>query len=195
MPIINYEPFKKYDSVKGVFLGGCIIRGDGSGFKFRAMAHAHRRGDYPGWICVRSKKRLFMSDGIRPSNVMLHELAHILSDCGHTDKFRRMLKKLGGRVIYNAKKRRRRRILYFGPVKITSGKFKDDVGYFDNYEEDNGAIVYFGRGYHLINPKYLKNISKKELEDKFKKQNGEILWKRMTQLTFSQKSPINWALL
>lgn len=36
---------------------------------------------------------------------MLHELAHLVTLEGHTDKFRRVLRELGGRATLNAKKR------------------------------------------------------------------------------------------
>jgi hypothetical protein len=74
--------------VKGVFVGGCVARGDGS--RFRAKAHAHSRGEHAGWICFLSAKRLECRE------LILHELAHILTGEGHTDKWRRELLRLGG---------------------------------------------------------------------------------------------------
>lgn len=32
MPIIEFEEFKRYPDLKGVFVGGCVERGDGSSF-------------------------------------------------------------------------------------------------------------------------------------------------------------------
>lgn len=74
--------------VRGVFVGGCVARGDGS--SFHAMAHAHSDGDHRGWICVRAAKRL--ADDM----LMLHELAHLSSGDGHTDRWRREVLALGG---------------------------------------------------------------------------------------------------
>ena len=74
--------------MRGVFVGGCVSRGDGS--SFRAKAHAHVRGQWCGWICIRRPDRL------RDRQLMLHELAHIISGQGHTDLWRRTLIALGG---------------------------------------------------------------------------------------------------
>jgi len=95
MPAIEYEPFKKYKEVKGVFVGGCVDRGDGS--RFRRMAHAHTHNPNIGWICVLSPKRLYNSNN-GASQLMLHELAHILTLQGHTDKWREQAHQLGYRL-------------------------------------------------------------------------------------------------
>ena len=100
--------FTEHPEVKGVFVGGCVERGEGSSFRARAHAHMRKGGRNLGWICVRSLKRVYKTDGKSPSNTMLHELAHILTGEGHTDKFRAKLRELGGRCTLNAKKRRRR---------------------------------------------------------------------------------------
>lgn len=107
MPEIKFKHFDEYRNkniLKGVFLGGCVERGDGS--SFRARAHAHINGTLKGWICVRGRKRLMTPKG-KPSNDMWHELAHLISGQGHTDKFRAVLRSLGGRCTLNAKKRKR----------------------------------------------------------------------------------------
>lgn len=69
------------------FIGGCYLRGIGS--KFHAKAHAH---PYERIICFRSSKWLD-----RPE-LMIHELAHILTEAGHTDKWRAKVIALGGTV-------------------------------------------------------------------------------------------------
>lgn len=93
MPLIEYGPYKEFPQVAGVFLGGCVERGDGS--SFRRVAHAHTEGTHKGFICVRSPKRLWHMDGEpKPSLTMVHELAHIVSGAGHTDPFRKAYKEL-----------------------------------------------------------------------------------------------------
>lgn len=83
----------------GVFVGGCVERGVGS--SFRARAHAHTNGKHQGWICIRGWRRLYQR------GLMLHELAHILTRQGHTDKWRACLRELGGRVDAHYQKRSR----------------------------------------------------------------------------------------
>lgn len=61
--------------VAGIFTGGCVERGEGS--SFRRMAHFHHVGEYTGWICLRSAKRLTTASG-KPTAVMYHEYAHAL---------------------------------------------------------------------------------------------------------------------
>lgn len=72
----------------GVYVGGCVAKGDGS--RFRRKAHAHTEGPHRGWICILSAKRL------ADTMLMLHELAHIVSGEGHEDGFRTVLLQLGG---------------------------------------------------------------------------------------------------
>lgn len=89
--ILNKEVWPielQHHSVKGVFVGGCVERGVGS--RFRAKAHAHFVGDYSGWICFLSEKRLICRE------LCLHELAHIITKHGHTDVWRKCLLTLGG---------------------------------------------------------------------------------------------------
>lgn len=97
MPIVDFKPYDNYPQVKGVFVDGCVDRGDGS--RFRHRAHSHTEGRNKGWVCVLSSKRLYNAKG-EASALMLHELAHILSGVGHTDKWRKQLRELGGQVRY-----------------------------------------------------------------------------------------------
>lgn len=91
MPRLDFDKMPKElqrPEVRGVFVGGCVERGDGS--RFRAKAHAHTDGEHAGWICYLSAKRLPIRE------IALHELAHILSGEGHTDKWRETLLAIGG---------------------------------------------------------------------------------------------------
>ncbi len=92
MPIVIVPMYEKYPEVKGVFVQGCVDRGDGS--SFRRQAHAHTSKTYPnyGWICIRSPKRLTQK------GLLIHELCHILTGDGHTDKWRAKVRELGGRL-------------------------------------------------------------------------------------------------
>lgn len=102
MPIHNLPDNLMTDEVmasgfKGIFSGGCVERGEGS--SFRAKAHAHIKGKTPrehdGWICFRSAKRL------NQHGIVIHELAHILTNEGHSRKFYECVRRLGGRIDRN----------------------------------------------------------------------------------------------
>lgn len=91
-----------------IFIGGCIERGIGS--SFHATAHAHNReGDeHFNTICIRSVKKLGKyheekdKDGKliivvdKPSQTLLHEIAHLLvPNQGHTKKWLNIYISLG----------------------------------------------------------------------------------------------------
>ncbi len=86
--IISTHEVLKFPEVKGIFVGGCIDRGEGS--SFRAKAHSHTTGTNKGWICVRAHRR------INDRMLMLHEAAHIITGLGHVDKWRMKLIEIGG---------------------------------------------------------------------------------------------------
>ena len=75
---------------RGIFVGGCIERKEGSSFRRKAHAHCWKDKKYTdpyfGYICVRSAKRLYNSKG-EASLLLWHELAHIATRNGHTKKF------------------------------------------------------------------------------------------------------------
>ncbi len=91
MPILDkqdYPPELRHPKVQGVFIGGCVKRGDGS--RFRSKAHSHIDGKHNSWICILSSRRL--SDKM----LLLHELAHIITGVGHVDKWRAVVLEIDG---------------------------------------------------------------------------------------------------
>ena len=77
-----------HPELRGVFVGGCVDRGEGS--RFRAKAHSHIRDPHRGWICFLSSKWLHVRE------LWLHELAHVVTRQGHTDRWRKFLLQIGG---------------------------------------------------------------------------------------------------
>lgn len=98
----------------GVWVGGCAGRGDGCFPRSRTLAHTHDRRDggrdgeaLSGWVCFRAGERRCWVGGKRalavpvgerrPSQLMLHELAHVLTpgDRSHGRRWRAAARGLG----------------------------------------------------------------------------------------------------
>jgi len=100
--LMTDEVFKS--GFRGLFVGGCIERKEGSSFRAKAHAHYIRHGHnvnkgelqkYGGWICIRSAKR------INQRGLLIHELSHLVANCGHTRKFYETVRRLGGTITKN----------------------------------------------------------------------------------------------
>jgi len=95
--------------LRGVHIGPTCIDGEPFTVTERGdveSAHSHttprpgERDRYRGFICARdldSLKKLFV-----------HELAHLVADAGHDDRWRQSVRKLGGRVPAAYRKRPRK---------------------------------------------------------------------------------------
>ena len=95
--------------VRGIHIGRTCV--DGTPFRPDEAAHAHAnpapgaKHDSAKWtlgyICARSKRDL--------SDFLLHEIAHLAADAGHDDRWRKSLRRLGGRVPAAYRKKPRRK--------------------------------------------------------------------------------------
>jgi len=114
---VRLKPPRDWTGCKGIFVGGCVGRGEGSSFRAKAHAHNDPVDAYFGWICFRSAKRLgqyhlypqqqvgigmpkyqyFDGQIDKPSILLYHEYAHILTpkQC-HAKAFRNTMAKLCG---------------------------------------------------------------------------------------------------
>jgi len=68
-------------------------------------AHAHVTGSQPrrfvGFICAKTLTDL--------RDLLVHEIAHLAADTGHDDRWRRSVRRLGGRVPAAYKRKPKRR--------------------------------------------------------------------------------------
>jgi hypothetical protein len=88
---------------RGVHIGPTCIDGTPYGPNDDAHAHISRAGlkrDL-GMICAKSVSSL--------RELLVHEIAHLAADTGHDDRWRRSVRRLGGRVPAAYKRKPRRR--------------------------------------------------------------------------------------
>lgn len=128
---MDIKPPIDWKEVKGIFVRGCVDRGEGS--SFRAKAHSHNYKNRPlncGWICVRAFKRLgevvTNNDGtqelVKPSRLLWHEYAHILTpNHHHDDTWRNKMKELHQPLIKQYDKKRRCRWVFLKERETTYG--------------------------------------------------------------------------
>lgn len=121
--MMTIAPPTDWHEVKGISAGVCVA--DGKKFSRRAHAHSVRADTHFGWICVLadptgslSKTRYGIlapmsgrdeAQVIKPSRLLWHEYAHILTPGHwHDDAWRRKMKELGQPlgVRYNEQRRR-----------------------------------------------------------------------------------------
>ena len=102
---MEFKPFQSFPQFKGVSVGKCIATRQPLDKDDMAHSHDSPNDQHRGWICVNEKQNIYSKNG-GASNVMKHELAHIVTDHGHDKIFKKVLNKIGGTPSYmgNGKK-------------------------------------------------------------------------------------------
>ncbi len=97
-------PTDMQPDVIGVYVGGCIGTGLGL-LKGNAHAHAHafRNDPHRGWVCFQHP------DDLNNEATRMHELAHIRTGHGHTDKWRAEMVRLGQPITPRYQRRQKKR--------------------------------------------------------------------------------------
>ena len=94
--------------VKGIFLGGCVDTREPGKISRNciAAAHAHISGKNDGWVCFQLPQYFHDPEY---EWLRMHELAHVLSRQGHTDKWRQQMLALGQVIPARYQPRRRKK--------------------------------------------------------------------------------------
>jgi hypothetical protein len=93
----------KHSALRGVALCNCAAQDKWDDANVaglgREIAHAHIRGRYLGWICIRKL-------GDYNATTIRHELAHLVrGGFRHDEAWRRVVRELGGQVERGYRKR------------------------------------------------------------------------------------------
>lgn len=86
---------KAYPQIKGVSFGKCISDKTNRWYEpYQVLAHTHVGEDDPhhGWMCFRDRYLL------RDKQLVIHELAHLLTGHGHDNTWRDKVLELGGHL-------------------------------------------------------------------------------------------------
>lgn len=101
MPVVEYAELEQYRcrGFKGLWVKGCVSRGEGSNIRRSAHTHFQPDDEWKGFICVKGYRRLRQKNG-KPTLLIWHELAHVL--CGprhwHDKIWQDTMRTLCGRV-------------------------------------------------------------------------------------------------
>ena len=123
---------------RGIFVGGCVVRGEGSSFRAQAHSHNHPIDPHFGWLCVRSLKRVYDAKG-EFSRLIWHEYAHLLAPKhSHDDAWRLQMKALRQPLPARYKKQKRGSTIRHGRYHIIDGHrfYVHDRGYHVFFEGD-----------------------------------------------------------
>jgi len=139
--------------VQGIFVGGCVERGDGSSFRRKAHAHNYTKYPYWGWVCIRSAKRLWLDGTGKPSTLLWHEAGHIWRRSWTEDQVeawaRRQVRAQGGRGHYKAIRDQRKgetmTETIIRKVIIIQNKYPHSYGILWDGREDRYAGPFFSR--------------------------------------------------
>ena len=95
--LYNIKEFPELNEIWGIYVGDGCVTGQDPLEWLEVDAHAHVLDEWNGWICIANPAKVVTPNG-NPTQLVLHELAHILcKKPGHGKKWYDTICRLGAK--------------------------------------------------------------------------------------------------